>query len=58
MTSGFTVPGVANLGFRMADTRTDVKEGELCVYTSCDGMTPERHLRKPSEEAWEGTTGA
>jgi hypothetical protein len=55
MTSGLTVVGVNNLGFRMEETRTEVNEGELCVYRSCFGMAAERHLRKPSEEAREGT---
>jgi hypothetical protein len=51
MTSGLTVLGVMNLGFWMEETRTDVNEGELCVYKSCSGMAAERHCRKPSEEA-------
>jgi hypothetical protein len=47
--------GVENLGYRMEDTRTDVNEGELCMYRSSSGMAAERHWRKPSEVAREGT---
>jgi hypothetical protein len=46
---------VKNLAFWIEDTRTNVNEGELCVYKSCFGMAAERHWRKPSDEAWEGT---
>jgi hypothetical protein len=55
MTSGLTVVLVNNLGFRTEETRTGVNEGELCVYRSCLGMAEERHWRKPSDEARDGT---
>jgi hypothetical protein len=55
MISGLTVLGVKNLAFWIEDTRTDLNEGELCVYKSCFGMAAERHWRKPSDEAREET---
>jgi hypothetical protein len=55
MTSGLTVLGVNNLGFQVEDTRTAVNEGELWVYKSSLGMVAERHRRKPSEDAMDGT---
>jgi hypothetical protein len=55
MTTGLTVVLVKNLGLRTEETRTGVNEGNLCVYRSCLGISDERHRRKASGEARDGT---
>ena len=48
------MPGVRNLGFRMDDTRTELKEGEPGVNRSWLGTDAERHRRKPPAVAEDG----
>jgi len=54
MQSGRTMPGVRNLGFRMDDTRTELKEGEPGVNRSWLGTDAERHRTKSPAAAQDG----